>query len=140
MASLHLKLEQLKKNRLNGLQKGLLKAGLHLQGLSQQIVPVEHGVLKASAQTRLVEDQLTNPTVIVSYTAPYASYVHEIPPPGVTHGAEYNTKHAAEIAAGVDFARGPNQTYKFLERPLRENVEELKKMVRTEVSAELFNE
>ena len=43
-------------NRAGGLDKGLMVAGLALQRMSQQRVPVEFGVLKSSAFTRLVQD------------------------------------------------------------------------------------
>lgn len=53
--------------------QGLLLAGLELQRQSQDIVPVEFGVLKASAFTR----QSQKNEVSVGYTALYALYVHE---------------------------------------------------------------
>jgi hypothetical protein len=56
--------------------RGLKKAGLHLQRASQLLVPVEYGVLKASAFTR-ASGQGTRTVVEVGYTAAYAIYVHE---------------------------------------------------------------
>jgi hypothetical protein len=58
------------------LARALKKAGLFIQRESQKRVPVEFGVLKASAFTRAF--QLGNRTdVVVGYTAPYALWVHE---------------------------------------------------------------
>lgn len=56
---------------------GLKTAGLYLQGESQLLVPVDFGVLKASAFTRS-EGSGFGTTVIVGYTAFYAMFVHEM--------------------------------------------------------------
>lgn len=55
--------------------------------------------------------------VVVGYTAKYALFVHE--DLEATHGEAFNQKHAADIAAGREEARGPNQQAKYLEMPFR---------------------
>jgi hypothetical protein len=67
-------------------------------------------------------DAVKNESVVVGYTAAYALYVHE--DLEKTHGAEYNEKHAEEIAAGAP-DRGEQQQAKFLERPAREFAAEI---------------
>ena len=59
-----------------GTEQGLKRAGLLLQRESQMVVPVEFGVLKASAFTRAFGSGFKT-TVTVGYTAAYALYVHE---------------------------------------------------------------
>jgi len=59
-----------------GCARGLKKAGLRLQRESQRLVPVDYGVLKASAFTRS-EGEGFGTAVTVGYTAAYAVYVHE---------------------------------------------------------------
>lgn len=55
---------------------GLKTAGLFLQRESQLLVPVDFGVLKASAFTR-ADGKGFSTVVIVGYTAFYAMFVHE---------------------------------------------------------------
>jgi len=123
--------------------RGLKKAGLLLQRLSQNVVPVQTGNLKNSAFTRSVGAGFFT-HVVVGYTANYAAYVHE--DLSKAHGQEFNVKHRDEIAkagqwssnintkrttfklrgqagtaAGGMFPRGENQQAKFLESPAREN-------------------
>ncbi len=59
-----------------GLVRGLTLAGLRLQRESQRVVPVDYGILKASAFTR-AEGKGLNTEVLVGYTANYALFVHE---------------------------------------------------------------
>ena len=120
---------QLKKvaaEKKKALLRGLLKAGLELQADSQEIVPVEHGELKMSARTYIKNGQ-----VFVAYDDPKAIYVHERV--DLAHGAEYNAKHADDIAAGKKFARGPNQQAKFLESPARKNKRKYQRIIAKEV-------
>lgn len=56
---------------------GLKTAGLFLQRESQLLVPVDFGVLKASAFTR-AEGKGFSTVVLVGYTAFYAMFVHEM--------------------------------------------------------------
>ena len=55
--------------------KGLLAAGTFIKGESQEITPVEFGVLLNSAFVRPVGPM----RVVVGYTALYAAWVHEFP-------------------------------------------------------------
>ena len=136
------KLKRVPKDHLGpGVARGLKIAGLHLQRESQKIAPVQLGNLKNSAFTRASGSGLKT-DVIVGYTAAYAAYVHE--DPDKAHGEDFNVKHAAEIvhakannlkaatAEGGMFKRGPNQQYKFLEKPAREHRTELLKIIRNE--------
>ena len=139
------KLEKASNRILSRAERGLVEAGQFLQGKSMEIVPVQTGYLRASAFTRKVSQG----HVIVGYTALYAAYVHENP--NAAHGQAFNIKHAERISranqrlyfsegeplrSGVTrrvsgqkagtrrstyFNRGPNQQYKFLEKPAREN-------------------
>jgi len=59
-----------------GFARGVKLAGLTLQKESQRLVPVDFGVLKASAFTRAT-GRGYNTEVNVGYTASYAIYVHE---------------------------------------------------------------
>lgn len=102
----------------------LKRAGLFLQRESMLIVPIQFGPLRASGFTRS-EGKGLKIRVIVGYTAAYAVYVHENK--DALHGAAFNAAYADRIAKAhtpaqrkMWFNRGPNQTYKFLERPLRE--------------------
>jgi hypothetical protein len=84
-----------------------------------------------------IERRLSKPSqgsegesVVVGYAASYAVYVHENLE--ARHGADYNSWHGEEIAAGKTksgrtkkgwkgkTSRGPNQQAKFLEQPVRE--------------------
>lgn len=59
-----------------GCERGVTKAGLRLQRASQLLVPVNFGVLKASAYTRVTGKGL-KANAHVGYTASYALFVHE---------------------------------------------------------------
>lgn len=119
--------------------RGLKKAGVFLQRESQKIVPVQLGNLKNSAFTRSVEPG----HVVVGYTANYAVYVHENLE--AAHGLDFNLKHADKInsrsravyhkdgrisvrygtAKSGWFPRNEKQQAKFLERPMREKMQEI---------------
>lgn len=107
---------------------GLKKAGLFIQRESQLIVPVDLSFLKPSAFTR-AEGEGAETEVTVGYTSAYAIYVHENL--DAAHGAAYNAKYAKEIAAGWKgyHTRGPNQSAKFLEKPIRENLQQITRIV-----------
>ncbi len=100
--------------------RNLKRAGLFLQRASQKIVPVDKGILRASAFTRNVGGTGWKTDIVVGYTAAYAVYVHENLL--AAHGRAFNIKHAAEIANKKNKSfrsRGENQQAKFLERPMR---------------------
>lgn len=69
-------MEDFKKALAPRVELGLKTAGLYLQGRSQNLVPVDYGVLKASAFTRATGKGMAT-VVNVGYTAFYAMYVHE---------------------------------------------------------------
>lgn len=105
-----------------GLKVGtnLKRAGLFLQRASQKLVPVDKGVLRASAFTRNVGGTGWKTDIVVGYTAAYAVFVHENLI--AAHGRAFNVKHAAQIAdkRNKSFrSRGENQKAKFLETPMR---------------------
>ena len=97
--------------------RGLKKAGLLLQRESMKLVPVDHGVLRGSAFTR-VTGSGSKTDVQVGYTASYAIYVHENL--DAAHGKQFNAKYRKEISSGQMRSRGPNQSAKFLEKPYKD--------------------
>lgn len=98
------------KKKRKGFERGLKKAGLFLQTASQEIVPVEFSVLKNSAQTRAIGTG-SKFNVLVSYGTDYAIYVHE----------DLEAKHKSGKVA------------KFLEKPARENQDEMVAIVVVEI-------
>lgn len=90
--------------------RGMIKAGLHLQRESQKIVPVDTGVLRASAFTRR-EGVSSQTEVKVGYTAAYAIFVHE----------DLTAQHK------------PGKSAKFLEIPARENRREFIRIIKQEI-------
>lgn len=87
---------------------GLTRAGLHLQAVSEEIVPVRTGNLKNSAFTRASGVGTPRPEVRVGYTAGYALYVHE----------------------NLDAWHKPGKEAKFLEGPFRTEQTEMSRLVR----------
>lgn len=96
-----------------GLRKGLYKAGLFLQRESQKIVPIDKGILRASAFTRM-EGQGFNVSAVVGYTANYALFVHE----------DLEARHK------------PGKQAKYLEQPLREKRPRIIEIVKEEIQKE----
>jgi hypothetical protein len=110
---------------------GLKLCALTLLAASQSpFVPVDYSNLKASGGVRerdAAESGIAGATITwqVAYTAGYAVYVHENP--DAAHGQAFNIKHAAELAKHPKTGpyrhnRGPEQQYKFLEKPFRQMV------------------
>jgi hypothetical protein len=126
------KIKESYKRKGDAVTRGLKKAGLQLQRWSQQIVPVDKGILKGSAFTRLTKDAGFDSEVQVGYAAGYAIFVHE--KLDAAHGAAYNEKYAAQIEAGDSgfHSRGENQQAKFLEQPAREHAQDIKNIVAEE--------
>lgn len=112
LKSLVVKLEALKQEKLKQIQEGLIDAGNALKELSQDICPVDTGMMKASASVRPEFNDPDKPTVAVVYTAPYSLYVHE--------------------ALWMNHPRGGEA--KFLERPLRENEDILAEIILEKVT------
>ena len=86
--------------------RGLKRAGLYLQRLSQKVVPVDTGALKNSAGTRMV-GRGKYAAAAVFYTQSYAVYVHE----------RTDLRHKAGKQA------------KFLEGPAKEHREDILRII-----------
>ena len=130
---------RLDKNTAMRAARGLKTGAVHIQRKSLAIVPVWRGELKGAWGIIPVGGTGFNTVLRIGYEGKeYAVYAHEIPPDsggrhgtGNKHGASFNKKHAARIAAAKEafkgtgkkdryyFNRGVNQQYKFLETPLR---------------------
>lgn len=110
-------------------RNGLVVAGLFLQRESQLLVPVDFGVLKASAFTRASGRGLKT-VVNVGYTAFYAMYVHE----NVEMKGKGLPRRPIKFKDDLDWADNPDKWYanrgnywdpagrgqaKFLEDPAR---------------------
>lgn len=143
------------------IERGLVKAGKHLLRAAQKIVPVQMGFLKASGYTRKVAGGGKTADIVVAYTEAYAAIVHEVPginlQSPVTHGEMFNIKHAQEIAAagkmvtsrsgktkfkptsaagttaGGMFPRKPEEQYKFLEKPMKEEKSTILKILQDSI-------
>jgi len=88
------------------LEKGLTLAGLFLQRKSQDVVPIDTGALRNSAFTRKSGEGLST-EIRVGYTQNYAIFVHE----------DLEARHA------------PGKIAKYLERPARENKDEIRRII-----------
>lgn len=102
-------LKRVKGDVANGVERGVVKAGLALQRASQKVVPVDTGNLKGSAFTKK-EGTGFETDAIVGYTAGYAIFVHE----------DLEAQHAEGKQA------------KFLEGPARELAPQLVEIIRKE--------
>jgi len=117
-------LENIKEHRERlgqGFSRGVRIAGLRLQRESQRLVPVNFGVLKASAFTR-AEGEGLGTEVNVGYTAAYAIYVHE--------NVEMKLKGQPRPGGKGRYwdPQGRGQS-KFLEEPARRLAPELKQII-----------
>jgi len=140
---------------------GMKKAATMLMRESLKIVPVQTGALKASWDIRKSGTGVNAVYTLGYFGVLYGAYVHEIPnipPHGPTHGQEFNIKHLEEIIAagrwssdlkthrttfepygfagtaqGGMFPRKPEEQYKYLEKPVRENQKEVLNIIRTEL-------
>ena len=90
-----------------------------LEGLTKHLAQLQ----KKAAAAKKDNDA----AVAVGFSAAYALIVHENIE--AAHGAVYNEKWAADIAAGKKHSRGENQQAKFLEQPLRENRKKYAKLI-----------
>ncbi len=129
LATVRRKMAKAVRDQLKRTERALVRASLFLQRESQKVCPVEFGVLKNSAFTRL-EVPAPAPVikVRVGYTAAYAIFVHENL--DALHGAAYNAFYADEIAKGLKKNRGKNQQAKFLEGPARLHRVEIARRIR----------
>lgn len=137
VASLMRKFDRHNADLARGAQKGLKRGGVHLLGKSLAICPVDKGPLHASGHVRS-EGSGFQTVVTVGYggnASEYAVIVHE----DLTkaHGDAFNNKHAAEIQAGTEHARKPEEQAKFLERPAREEHPVIADIIETSIISEL---
>lgn len=81
-------------------ERGIKKASIHILNISQELVPVETGVLAATGRTDLNTDKGIGLLArgFVSYGTQYALRVHE--DYSLLHGSAFNAFYAADIAAG----------------------------------------
>lgn len=131
----------------NGVSRGLRLAGLFLQRESQKKVPVNFGVLKASAFTRR-KGRGFGTQVTVGYTASYALFVHESVEmklkgqPRTSGSAAYDAAVAEASRIGVPPPRHKPAGFqghywdpqgraqaKFLEEPARTNRDKLRQII-----------
>lgn len=142
-------LRGIKGNIGRGAERGLTKAANVIMRESLKIVPVQTGNLKGAWFIEKEPGMSGLKTCIwLGYRGvEYAAWVHEIPGEDitspVTHGKFFNIKHAEDIrkaagtwrgtAAGGMFKRKPEEQWKYLETPLRENLDNIVKMVRDEI-------
>jgi hypothetical protein len=135
----------LRKEKAAAFSRGVRECGAQLLRLSLPLVPVQTGVLRASGDVRVTGKGFST-VVHTSFGTDYGIWVHEVPSPQVTHGAEFNAKHASKIASARKakrkgkpgavkywFNRGPKQQYKFLEQPFRENHDDFLQIIKTEL-------
>lgn len=107
------KLTNYSDKKVAAFHRGLLKAGKHLKRKSQEVCPIDTGALRKSASVRLEGvGRQHRVKVIVSYSAPYAAYVHEMP--------QSYIKRAGKLA-------------KYLETPAREQKSAMARIIRDEV-------
>jgi len=130
-----------------GCARGLKKAGLLLQRASQKRVPVDFGVLKASAFTRATGIGYAT-VVTVGYTARYALEVHESvgmrmkgkPRRHTTDAYEQALQKAREAGVPPPAAKPPGYgghywdpqgkaEAKFLEKPMKELLPRMRAMI-----------
>lgn len=103
------RIHTVKGEKAKGMERGLVKGGLHLQKKSQQVVPVDTGKLKNSAFTRK-EGSGFSTKVTVGYTASYGIYVHE----------------------NLEARHKPGKIAKFLEKPARQERDAIIDIIRRE--------
>ena len=118
---------------------GLIEAGKFLLRESRWLCPIQIGNLWASGFVRNIGDNSWKADVVVGYTADYAVYVHENTTT-VTHGRDFNIKHAAKIMRMISlglstkengwFWRRNQEQAKFLEQPCRTKRNELFAIIR----------
>ncbi len=102
-------LKKAEKNLAQGAENGLKVAGLFVQRISQEVVPIDTSNLKGGAFTRSFGKGFDT-IVQVGYVAAYAIFVHE----------NLDAKHAEGKQA------------KFLEAPVREQAKRILEIVRDE--------
>jgi hypothetical protein len=84
-------------------------------------------LLQALSKKKAALEADARKSVRVGYTVDYALWVHE--DLTKSHGQDFNILHAAEIAAGTEHPRRPQERAKFLEEPLRQNKREYQRII-----------
>ena len=135
---------------LAGVNNAVNKIGLLLLREAKLRAPHDVGDLIRSA--RFKRDGADG---VVAFRSDYAAIVHEDPRANpavkqVTHGQDYNIKHAADIAMGRKYwyknrmrkyhTRRPQEAWKFLENPARENVAKFSAIATSEITTALLKE
>ena len=128
-----------------GVSNAVNQVGLLLLRESKLRAPHDVGDMVRSAVYQRRGD-----TGFVVFRSEYAAIVHEDPRANpkvktVTHGQDYNVRHADDIALGRKYwyknkmrkyhTRRPQESWKFLEGPARENVPQFTAIVVNEVKA-----
>ena len=117
---------------------GLYMAGVHLQGVSQQMVPVEHGLLKASAFTRDVSTT-KRAVVLVGYTNENAAYVHEQVQMKWRGKKRKGTRADGLARKGRYWDPSGKAQAKFLERPFKSEFSTMFRIIENTIKQSLKN-
>jgi hypothetical protein len=129
-------LQKFKYANEKGYEKGVIRAAHRLLQHSLDIVPVDTGFLRSTASVKIIGKGFKTIARVI-YSAFYSIWVHERL--DLAHGAVYNRKYAADIAAGRKRPRRPQEQAKFIETPLRIHKKELVDMVREDMHRETKN-
>lgn len=129
------KLVSYRNKKVIGLAEGMRAAAEFIKEESLKIVPRQTGYLASTVFVKRVYNQ-SRPTFVVGFSAKYALIVHERL--DLAHGKEFNVKHADKIknaGAGhpIWFNRGVREQAKFLERPMRENRQKIREIIKSKI-------
>lgn len=122
------RLQSIKKGAEQGIDKGTKEAAEIILARGNHYVPVDTGALQASGKIEKVTGKDRNYFYQVAYETPYAVAVHERL--DVSHGAEFNAKHALDISLGVTHARRPQERAKFLEKAAEETRKDVRDAIK----------
>jgi hypothetical protein len=150
-------LRRYSKNLGRAVERGFVRAAKDIMRESKRYVPVQTGLLAASARIRKMGKGMRTHIIVGYFGVYYAAYVHEIANPPHAHGQEFNIKHLDEIARagrwssslktrrttfkprgfagtaqGGMFPRKPEEQWKFLERPVRTSLPMIRRVLKEE--------
>jgi len=100
-----------------GIEEGVMEAGLMVLGVSTNYVPIDTGYLLSTARVNRIGASITTEADI-GYDAEYAQSVHE--DLDKAHGENFNTKYSSEISLGLEHPRRSQEQAKFLEKALED--------------------
>tara|TARA_R110002110_G_scaffold116153_4_gene287607 strand:- start:301 stop:729 length:429 start_codon:yes stop_codon:yes gene_type:complete len=105
------------------------EAGLDIKRDAQELVPVEFGILRNSARTKLTRRKNFRSDVTVSFEAAYALAVHE--------NVRMKLKGKKRVSGKGKYwdGKGGQGTSKFLEKAWRNNIDGLRTTIRNTVRA-----